>query len=416
VAASLSVACGSSNTNPTTPGGATGNDVFTAFVDGGSFSAPAAGISATASSAEPGSVRISATSGSGLTFITVILNLGFLNGPGTYPLGVSQSTTPGGTVQMLTGANGAVSSFTTPLSGAAGSLIVTSLTGTQIAGTFQVVVPATPPEAGMTQTVSGGTFNVPIAGGFVPATPANPGSTITATLNGTSFVAGTVAGAVSGSDFSLNGSATSAAGATSSIAFVFPQTSVGTYPWFSTTGPAVTVTVVVNGASYGGGTPGDTGSVTIASDSVAGVVQGSFSGTLTRGLTIANGQFTITLPPGSSARASEPAFSEDRSFFDRYDIVSESDLIHVGAKLNTLKGTFMFALSRQNDRAFTRLRSIAVAASRCFAGRRVPALFGLSQNCPRTVAKPSLLTRLEIAESEKQIPQVIENNGTRRTK
>ena len=33
--------------------------------------------------------------------------------------------------------------------------------------------------------------------------------------------------------------------------------------------------------------------------------------------------------------------------------------------------------------------------------------------CRRTVAKPLLLTRLEIALSEKQIPQVVENNESR---
>jgi len=38
------------------------------------------------------------------------------------------------------------------------------------------------------------------------------------------------------------------------------------------------------------------------------------------------------------------------------------------------------------------------------------------KNCRRTVAKLRSLTRLEIAVSEKQIPQVVENNGTRLTK
>lgn len=179
LSAGLAVACGTS-ANPTTPTSTGGSDVFTAFINNVMFSAPAVGIVATATTTVSGRVAISATSGTGATLTSVTLTLGSLSGPGTYPLGVDPSTTPGGMVQLLVGVGGAISSFTTPESGTAGSLTITALTGTAIAGTFQATVPATLPETGTTRTVAGGTFNVPITGGFVPATSASRGDAIRA--------------------------------------------------------------------------------------------------------------------------------------------------------------------------------------------------------------------------------------------
>jgi hypothetical protein len=292
LSAAVAMSCSGTGV-PTIPSGA---NTFTGAVDGVPFVASTSSIS-TSSDAGPGSLSISGTEEGG-TFRTVILRLGFLNGPGTYPLGVSRSTTPGGIVELLTGQNNFISSFTTPLSGVAGSVTIASLTPTAIVGTFQASTPPTPPQAGITHIVTG-SFNVPIAGGFVLATAANPGSVITATLNGTSFVAGTVTTAASGGGFTLTGTSTSASGTVTQITLTLPGTAVGTYPFLSTTGAAVGVAVVLNGAAYGGGIAGDAGSVVITAASPAGVVQGTLSGTLSGGLTIASGQFAVKLPAGS---------------------------------------------------------------------------------------------------------------------
>lgn len=124
LAAGLAMSCSGGTTAPTSP---SGTNTFSGAIDGAPFVASNSAISATPSDAGPGSLSISGTEGANGTFRTVLLRLGFLSGPGVYPLGVSQSTTPGGIVELLTGQNGFISSFTTPLSGVAGSVTIASL-------------------------------------------------------------------------------------------------------------------------------------------------------------------------------------------------------------------------------------------------------------------------------------------------
>jgi hypothetical protein len=297
----VAIACGSSTgpSNGNNPG-SNGSGVFTATVDGQSFVAGSTGLSATPSSAVPGSVVLSGTQLSGTSTTTLSLLLGFLSGPGTYPLGVNQSTTPGGTLLVQTTSTGAFGNFSTGFSGAAGTVTITALTSTQIIGTFQATVPPQLGQSGASKTVTNGTFNMTMTG-FVAATSVNPGSTLQATLGGTPFNGATVTGTGSGGAFSIVATTTSSGGTNGSVSMVTTQTvSAGSsFPFQPPAGGGASVVVsVVQGAkSFGGGGPGDLGSVTIASIS-GGFVKGIFSGTLggaSGSLSITGGAFNIKI-------------------------------------------------------------------------------------------------------------------------
>ncbi len=185
----LAVACGGSST--TGPGGSNGKARYymTANIDGSAWAEDDAQASITgARLAGPGLYTIAGYSSSAA--ITVLLTLNTIRGPGTYPLGVNFGV-PGGTAQV----SNTTSGWTTRLSGVAGSVTITSLTQTEIVGTFTFVAngilnaPST-----STKNVTTGTFDLPVvAVQAVGPIPDNAGSTITGTLAGQPFTMATIA-------------------------------------------------------------------------------------------------------------------------------------------------------------------------------------------------------------------------------
>ena len=115
----------------------------------------------------------------------VTLRLFSIGKPGTYPLGVTPSVI-GGAGDV--GADG--TSFTTPSTGAAGTVTITAVTRTRIAGTFSFVATRTVNFFDTdSRTVTSGSFDVPVKGSGTLDIPANIGSTVTGAVRDSAFFA-----------------------------------------------------------------------------------------------------------------------------------------------------------------------------------------------------------------------------------
>jgi hypothetical protein len=166
----LVAACGGGDgsTNPFE----NGVENFTATIDGVAWNAEFEPI---ASNPQAGLYVISGVRTTG-TVYTMVITLHNITGTGTYPLGVNLQVF-GGHVVL----SDATSGWSTTLDGAAGEIVITTLTATRIAGTFEFV--ADPLATGSARTVTDGQFDVAITGtGGVAA--ANQGSSITGSLGG----------------------------------------------------------------------------------------------------------------------------------------------------------------------------------------------------------------------------------------
>lgn len=136
-----------------------------------------------------GSFTITGTNG-GANGVALSITLFNIKGPGTYPFGVGGSVRGGlGTVSQGTAI------WSTPLSGSAGTVIITSVSNTRIVGTFNFT--ATPFVAGTTgnKEVSSGEFDLPVTGSGSITFADNIGSLFggpTGTLGGAPWNAATV--------------------------------------------------------------------------------------------------------------------------------------------------------------------------------------------------------------------------------
>jgi len=281
----------------TQPSSLNGGGTFTADLDGTHFQATANYISvAGTGGVVPGSAIISGTQVNSTTNTTsVSLSLGYITGTGTYPLGVNQLTTAGGTLIISTTSGTSVGSWTTAFTGAAGTITISSITSSQIVGTFQATAYPQSGVASAHKIVTNGKFTVPL-NGFTVAPSSNPGSLIKATLGGTAFNAATISGQGSGSTFGTLGTTTDASNHTTTVSLTVSGSVAtgGTYPLVPPAGGGtyVAMMVTINNTSFGGLGSGDSGSVTITSFS-GGRAKGTFSGTLSGGLSVTNGTFDV---------------------------------------------------------------------------------------------------------------------------
>jgi hypothetical protein len=296
--AAVAACSGSNSMSPS------GSGSFSWSMDGTNYSVGANYIQVTATSTVPGSVLITGTQ-VGVSSITgtkvagtgtasVSLELGYIPGPGTYPLGVNQLTNAGGTAIVETTSGAAVGNWSTGFSGAAGTVTISSISSSQIVGTFQFTAPPQIGSSGASKVVTNGKFTVP-ASGFAVAPAATPGSFLNATIAGQAFVSATESGQGSANSFGLLGSSTSPSNVVTSISIVSTgNITPGSYPVSPPQGGGnyFNVTVTFGGSSYGG-LGADTGTVTITSNSggrIKGTVSGNFGG-----LSVTNGSFDIKL-------------------------------------------------------------------------------------------------------------------------
>ncbi len=179
-------ACGGSN-NPTSPGGTgSGSHYFRAVIDGTSWTSSSILVNLGAAHSQTGTYVLT---GGGTTGYSIVIALFNLAGPGTYPLGVGLSVA-GGTV-TVSDAGGA--GWSTPLSGVAGTITITDLSDTHIAGTFSFQ--ATPISGGATGTrsVTEGAFDLTVnTTGNPGQVPDNAASVVNAQIGGSFFNAANV--------------------------------------------------------------------------------------------------------------------------------------------------------------------------------------------------------------------------------
>lgn len=294
------VAC--SNGSTTGPGGFTGVGTFTATVDGSPWISTTNQVAGGGSGSNqvPGLITMTGTQVVSSTDYTIItLTLGYIAGVGTYPLGVNQGTTAGGSgsVYAQQGAT-SLSTWATNFPGNAGTVTVTSLTSTRITGTFQFTAP---PQAISTTTgtriVTNGEFDMPLPAGFVAVPADNYGSRISALIGGTPWNGATVTALGTGGVFVFG-----AINDTLSIS-ISPGTvmSAGSsYPIGGPGGATMTVTRAGTAKSWGAATGTSVGTLQITT-LANGRASGMFSATLVPGpgttgsLVIAQGAFDVRI-------------------------------------------------------------------------------------------------------------------------
>lgn len=180
LATTLSSAClGLKEDGPTGPIG--NSDHFTAVIDGTAWTGLTATLSAGAS---PGGLfSLVGTDASGTGILLTLYNIG---APGAYPLGVGASVF-GGSASLIQGS----STWWTPLSGAAGTITLASVSATRIVGTFSfVAVPVA--GTGASRTVTAGSFDLDVVSTPPFAVAANQGNRFGGTLGGQPWNAATV--------------------------------------------------------------------------------------------------------------------------------------------------------------------------------------------------------------------------------
>jgi len=295
------MACGSDGgTAGIDNGSNSGGTHMTAKIDGVAWGGGSASF-ITAVQALPGAYSITATQTSASQAVTMTISLANIRGTGTFPLGVGPQV-PGGSVILATSTN----SWSSPMSGADGSITITSLTATQIAGTFNFTVAG----SSGTRTVTEGDFNAPITRiGTVGAIPDNAGSTFSVTLGGSAWNAAFVQGSVTTSSQPGVGQTLVVASTNSTRGVSITLTGVtgpGTYALGNSGAVTrqMTVTNVTNPLSnmWSSIGAGASGSVIITS-MTASRVKGTFSATLvptpgsttTGNMVVTNGAFDVGL-------------------------------------------------------------------------------------------------------------------------
>lgn len=279
--------CGGGDDNPAGPGGpATGP--MTATIDGQPFVATAGYATAQAVSI-PGAFALSGSDPT--TAVALLIYLYNVGGPGTYALGVGPSAFGGfASIGTVTGGWG------TPGNGADGTITITALSPTQIAGTFSFTAEASTGAATGTKVVTEGTFDLALPGTPLLPLPDNAGSRLGAAVGGgTIFNSVNVVAALSSGALVITGGNLDYAIGIRIDSFA----GAGSYPLTNVT-PFRTVTAsITGGGSWGPGT-GASGTIEISS-ATATRVTGTFSGTLaplvgaTTPLAVTDGSFSVGL-------------------------------------------------------------------------------------------------------------------------
>jgi hypothetical protein len=258
-------ACGSETTEP--GGGGPSTSAFSATVEGRAWDASGGSVTAT-----PGGIFVM-TGVEVTTSLALSMTLYHIGAPGTYPLGVGGSV-PGGLAQVVAGSSG----WSTPLSGAAGSVTITAVSPTRIAGTFSFVAAGATPGLTSTRTVTAGSFNLPVVGPSTLVVADNAGGKVSGTLNGTAFNASSVASVAA-----PTGGVLTFAGANlgqTVTVLVSEYTGVGTYTLGSGASRSIRLTnTTAPTGTWGGTNATTTGSVTVTSATTTRV-RGTFTATL----------------------------------------------------------------------------------------------------------------------------------------
>jgi hypothetical protein len=269
----LLAACSSDSTGPEGPPPGNTNSI-TATIDGQAFAASPLTIQASANTSQLKGGLIFAGSTITQPSRALLISLGRISGPGTYPLGVNTGTNAGGTLSLVVGSE----TWWTPLMGDEGTITITSMDGGRVRGTFTATLqPLAGTSSEGTIEVTNGAFNVPINPGYTAPAADDRGSLISGTIGGDEFHGATVQGFAQGGTVIISASTDEYL-----LTINMSPAEVGTLPLGGTV-PLRTVAVAQAAAAGGGswGTlQGSSGTVTI-SGLTANRIQGSTTVTLT---------------------------------------------------------------------------------------------------------------------------------------
>ncbi len=255
---------GGGTTNPVQ----NGSGKFKATIDGSAWNS-----STSAAAASAGGIFTLVGSQVGSNVTSMSMSFYSIGAPGTYPLGVGGSVAGG--IATITAAP---ASWSTPLSGAAGSVTITSVSATRIAGTFSFqATPTLGQTATTTRVVTQGEFDLPVSGPATLSVPANAGSKLNGTVAGSAFNAATVVtvSPPSSGTLTLAGSNTSY---TVNV-ILSGYTGVATYTLGTGATRSMQVTATANNKVWGGSNATTTGTLTVTS-ATASRIMGSFTATL----------------------------------------------------------------------------------------------------------------------------------------
>jgi len=282
------VACGGSGGGGGGP--PPGSGALTATIDGQAFASDASAATATVTASAPGFYALAGTKSTNLT--TISLALYNLTVPGTYPLGVTGVMFGG-----LASVSEAVPTWLTPLSGASGTVTVSTLTASRIVGTFAFTA-AAPLDPTSTRTVTNGSFDLPVTG-TAGTLPPNRGSSMTAQMNGASWTAAALSSQSTPGVLILGG-ATLVGPAIYSVTFtIVGVNGPGTYALSNPDGR--TLSVMSGTQFWSSQSSAATGQVVVTDFSTTRA-KGTFTATIqpsggtTVPLTITNGSFNAGLP------------------------------------------------------------------------------------------------------------------------
>jgi hypothetical protein len=180
---------GDSGTNPGPGPGNSADGDMTAKVNGQSWTGGDLAVYATGVPGVPGGLGIGGTQTiSGASVRSITLTLYNIHGPGTYPLGVVPPVFGG--FASFSDASGV---WMTGNTGTAGTITFTTLSTTRVAGTFQfTAIPVAGGGGVGTKEITDGAFDLPLTGTIVQLRDQD-GASLTATLNGSPYVASTIA-------------------------------------------------------------------------------------------------------------------------------------------------------------------------------------------------------------------------------
>jgi len=287
----LLAGCGGDG-DPTGPAG--GDGPMSAKINGEAWTAAGLAI-AQALPKVPGAFVVQGTEafGTGSELRTISLTVYNVGGPGTYPLGVNVMVA-GGTAILANAGGG----WGTPLSGEAGTVTITALDPSRIAGTFSFVADATTGSATGQVTVTDGEFDLALPGAALLPIPENAVSRASATIAGGSWNASTLSAVLSSGNFVMT-----AGNTTRTVTIIVQSVAEGPFPFSSA------ASVHISGPS--GGTEPDccwgfgtdaSGTITIES-LTASRISGTFEGTVvpimgtgaTGAITVVGGTFDMGL-------------------------------------------------------------------------------------------------------------------------
>jgi hypothetical protein len=247
VCALLLSACTNDTTGPAATGGGA---AFAAKIDGTPWTSLTSSTAVTASASGTFTIIGANSAGVGLS-----LSLFNVAGPGTYELGIGPTLTGG-----LATSSGGAASWSTPLTGAAGTLTVSTVSVTRIAGTFSFV--ATPVYGSTTnRTITEGTFDLPVTTTASIAVPDQNGGVFGGTLDGAPWKASTIA------FVSMPNSGTMAMGVSNTANNITIILSglrgVGTYPLNTGVSRYFSISNLSGGKAWGGSNVTSSGSFVI---------------------------------------------------------------------------------------------------------------------------------------------------------